>query len=199
MRILSRTSLSRGTFMNRTVRPASLAAALRLVSFAAFALVLASWMGCAPAPIYKPIKAGDVDTGTNSLESVRRQFEGTWALDHYYVYEGTQRRRLDATAQLTYDEFGNLKMQGQLKNPSKSPTAAALMLNFSGRAVIDVKTKELRMMGVESTGDAIPAAIVPQTDLASVRHYDFQGQELWLTVTGADGKPTASSSWKKSH
>jgi hypothetical protein len=26
----------------------------------------------------------------------------------------------------------------------------------------------------------------------------FQGASLWLTINGADGKPTAASSWKKS-
>src|SRR5262249_13425667 len=140
--------------MNRTLR------------IVASALVLASSFACAPAPIYKPIKAGDVDTGANSLESVRRQFQGTWALDHYYVYEGTKRRRLDATAELKYDEFGNLTMQGKLKNPSAAQSAAALMLNYSGRAVIDVNTKQLRMMRVENTGDAVPAAIETQVDPA---------------------------------
>lgn len=163
----------------------------------ASALVLASWFGCAPAPVNKPIKLGDVNTGANSLEAVRRQFQGTWALDHYYVYDGTKRRRLDATAELSYDEFGNLTMRGQLKNPSKAPSAAALMLNYSGRAVIDVTSQQLRMMRVENTGDQVPAAIATQVDPASVRRYQFQGSELWLTVNGADGKPTAESSWKK--
>jgi hypothetical protein len=161
------------------------------------ALVLTLCYGCAPAPIYKPIKAGDVDTGANSLESVRRQFQGTWALDHYYVYEGAQRRRLDATAELKYDEFGNLTMRGQLKNPTPATSAAALMLNYTGRAVIDVNSKELRMMAVSNAGDSLPSPIEAKVDPASVRHYEFQGSELWLTVNGADGKPTASSSWKK--
>jgi hypothetical protein len=89
-------------------------------------------------------------------------------------------------------------MRGALKNPTTAPSTAALMLNYSGRAVIDVNSKELRMTGVASTGDSIPATIATQVDPASVRHYEFRGSELWLTVTGADGKPTASSSWKKS-
>jgi len=49
-----------------------------------------------------------------------------------------------------------------------------------------------------STGDAIPSAIADQVDPASVRHYEFQGSNLWLTINGANGTPTASSSWKKS-
>jgi hypothetical protein len=171
--------------MNRTTR------------LIASALLLAFWHGCAAAPINKPIKVGDVDTGTNSLEAVRRQFEGTWALDHYYVYEGTRRRRLDATAELKYDEFGNLTMRGQLKNATAATSAAELMLNYTGRAVIDVNSKQLRMMAVTNTGDSLPSPIEAKVDPASVRHYEFQGSELWLTVNGADGKPTASSSWKK--
>src|SRR5262249_16859082 len=97
----------------------------------------------------------------------------------------------------TYDEFGNLKMRGQLKNPTPATANAALMLNYTGRAVIDVTSKQLRMMAVSSTGDSLPSPIQVQVDPASVRHYDFQGSELWLTVSGTDGKPTASSSWKK--
>jgi hypothetical protein len=159
--------------------------------------LLASCYACAPAPIYRPIKVGDVDTGANSVEAVRRQFQGTWTLDHYYVYEGTRRRRLDATAELTYDEFGNLKMRGELKNPASAATGPPVLLNFTGRAVIDPTTRQLRMMNVSSTGEEVPASIATQVDPASVRKYEFQGSELWLTINGADGKPTASSSWKK--
>src|SRR5262245_32180084 len=163
------------------------------------ATALLAWCaGCAPAPIYRPIKVGDVDTGTNSVEAVRRQFEGTWTLDHYYVYEGDKRRRLDATAELVYDEFGNLKMRGELKRPTAAATAAPVLLNFSGRAVIDPTKRQMRLMAVNSTGDAIPSAIADQVDPASLRHYEFQGENLWLTISGADGKPTASSSWKRS-
>jgi len=159
--------------------------------------LLAIAYGCAPAPINRPIKVGDVNTGANSVEAVRRQFQGTWTLDHYYVYEGDRRRRLDATAELVYDEFGNLKMHGELKNP-RAANAPPVLLNFSGRAVIDPTSRQLRMMAVNSTGDAIPSAIADQVDPASVRVYEFQGANLWLTINGANGKPTASSSWKKS-
>src|SRR5262245_12015294 len=91
--------------------------------------LLALCCACGPAPIYRPIKVGDVDTGANSVEAVRRQFQGTWTLDTYYVYEGTRRRRLDATAELSYDEFGNLKMHGELKNPGTAG-APPTLLNF---------------------------------------------------------------------
>src|SRR5262245_5577152 len=159
--------------------------------------LLASCAGCAPAPINRPIKVGDVNTGANSVEAVRRQFQGTWTLEQYYVYEGDKRRRLDAKAELVYDEFGNLKMRGELKHPTPSQPAPVL-LNFSGRAVIDPNTRQMRLMAVNSTGDAIPSAIADQVDPASLRHYEFQGSNLWLTISGADGKPTASSSWKRS-
>jgi len=162
-------------------------------------VLLALCSGCAPAPIYRPIKVGDVDTGANSVEAVRRQFQGTWTLDNYYVYEGTRRHRLDATAEMVYDEFGNLKMRGELKHPTAAAGAPPVLLNFTGRAVIDANTRQLRLMAVNSTGDAIPSAIADQVDPASVRVYEFQGANLWLTINGADGKPTAASLWKKSH
>src|SRR5262249_36613430 len=134
------TSHSRGTLMKRIVR------AVGPVSMIASALALAASFACAPAPIYKPIKVGDVDTGANSLEAVRRQFQGTWALDHYFVYEGPKRRPLDTPAELKYDEFGNLTLSGQLKNPSQAQSAAALMLNCSARRALDLASKDLRMM-----------------------------------------------------
>jgi hypothetical protein len=159
---------------------------------------LALCYACAPAPIYRPIKVGDVDTGANSVEAVRRQFQGTWTLDNYYVYEGARRRRLDAAAEMVYDEFGNLKMRGELKHPGAAAGTPPVLLNFSGRAVIDANTRQLRLMAVNSTGDAIPSAIADQVNPASMRHYEFQGSNLWLTINGANGTPTASSSWKKS-
>ena len=59
--------------------------------------------GCAPAPRARPVKMGDVDTGTNSLEATRRQLEGTWDLTALEIYDppgGTPVRAEGATAVL---------------------------------------------------------------------------------------------------
>ena len=65
-------------------------------------------------------------------------------------------------------------------------------------AVIDPNARQLRLMALNSTGDKVPSAIAGQVDPASMRRDELQGASLWLTINGADGKPTAAASWKKS-
>jgi hypothetical protein len=165
----------------------------RAIPAFAVTVVLSS---CAPAPIYKPIKGGDVDTGPGTLESVRRQFEGTWALTSYEIYQNGKRQRVPATAQLKYDEFSNLTIIGQVNNATAS-SAKPTLLNYSGRSVIDVTSHELRLLDVESTRGRLPEAVAAAADPANVRKYSIQGDVLTLTILAADGKPTAASAWKK--
>jgi hypothetical protein len=153
---------------------------------------------CAPAPIYRPIKGGDVDTGAGSLESVREQLKGTWALLAYEVYDNGKPRRLPAQAEMTYDEFGNLKMHGQLKRASTTAAEPPpLLLNYSGRAVIDVKSHQLRLLDVNENKEPLPGAIADAVTPENVRRYDLKADTLALTVFDAKGQPTASSSWKR--
>lgn len=167
------------------------------------ALVFVTAVGClsscAPAPIYRPIKGGDVDTGAGSLESVREQLKGTWALVGYEVYDNGKPRRLPAQAEMTYDEFGNLKMHGQLKREAGATADAPppLLLNYSGRAVIDVKSHQLRLLDVNENKEPLPGAIADAVTPENVRRYDLKADTLALTVFDAKGQPTASSSWKR--
>jgi len=153
---------------------------------------------CAPAPIYRPIKGGDVDTGAGSLESIREQLKGTWALLAYEVYDNGKPRRLPAQAEMTYDEFGNLKMHGQLmRSSTTAPEPPPLLLNYSGRAVIDVKSHQLRLLDVNENKEPLPGAIADAVTPENVRRYDLKADTLALTVFDAKGQPTASSSWKR--
>jgi hypothetical protein len=169
---------------------------MKLQSAISVIAVTALLSACAPAPIYKPIKAGDVDTGPGTLEAVRRQLEGTWALTSYEIYQNGKRQRLAADAQLKYDEFSNLTMSGQLRNPSAS-NAKPLLLNYSGRSVIDVTSHELRLLDIESTGGRLQEAVAAAAGPENVRKYSIQGDVLTLTILAADGTPTAASAWKK--
>jgi hypothetical protein len=168
----------------------------RLVGFAA---IIALCVSCAPAPIYRPIKGGDVDTGTGTLEDVRQQLKGTWALLAYEVYENGKPHRLPAQGQMTYDEFGNLKLVGQLKQTGTGAAAAKppMLLNYSGRAVIDVRSHELRLLDVNEGAEPLPGNIADAVTPANVRKYDLKADTLALTVLDAKGQPTASSSWKR--
>jgi hypothetical protein len=99
---------------------------------------------------------------------------------------------------LSYDEFGNLTINGELQRPPRGgENAKPLLLNYSGRSVLDVKTHELRLLDVRSSGDDVPSSIADATSSNNVRRYDLRGDLLTLTILSGDGKPSAASAWKK--
>jgi hypothetical protein len=159
----------------------------------AVALVIA---GCAAGPRGRPVKGADVDTGLGSVESTRRQLNGTWALVSFEMFDGGRLRKLDATGTMTYDEFSNMRLVGQLKGESERANAKPAALNFSGRVAIDVVKHTLHPV-VEQKGDELPEKVAEQVDMENTRTYEIKDNALTLTVLGADGKPTAISRWRK--
>ena len=149
---------------------------------------------CSAAPRVRPVKMGDVDTGTGSVESVRRQLTGTWQLTSYEVYQSGKPQKLNADGQLTYDEFGNLTLRGGVHGAGESKPS---VLNFSGRAVIDVTRQEIRFEDVTSAADRLPQGAAQQSDPEKTRKYVFNGADLTLTTVDASGAPTAVTRWKK--
>ncbi len=94
-------------------------------------LTLSAVAGCAAAPRQRPIPVGPVDTGAGSLEAVRRQLSGTWELVSFEAFTGRgQSSRVPASGRLTYDEFGNLTVQGQLDDDDGR--GRTTLLNMSG-------------------------------------------------------------------
>jgi hypothetical protein len=118
-------------------------------------------------------------------------------LTAYEVYEAGKPHRLAVTGQMTYDEFGNMKAHGELTHATAGREPRPMLLNYSGRAVIDPDRHQLRLLDVESQPEPLPSSIADQVDPASVRRFDLKGNSLTLTILAADGTPTAASSWKK--
>jgi hypothetical protein len=155
------------------------------------AIALAS---CAPAPRQKPMLMGDVNTGAGSLEATRKQFEGSWTLVSLTVADATGAQKpVKAKGQLTYDAYGSLTIKGVVEDdPSKTP----LLLDYSGRIVIDTQKKQFY------PADLVENRPADERRLASVspdkaRKYEFTADTLTITYMDAAGKPTAISSWKK--
>ena len=164
---------------------------------ACFLLLLGLSVGaCASAPLQKPINAGEVATGAGTVESVRKQLEGTWTLVSYEIIQGGRRQRLDATAEMSYDQFGNLNMIGELKSPDASREKRPALLNYSGRAVIDVDKSEIRFV-VENSRDPLPRSVEANVTPENVRHFRFRDSMLELTVSDANGQTTGFSTWKR--
>ena len=76
------------------------------------ALMLASAVGCASAPSQRPMKGGDVDAGPESITAARKFLEGRWTLESFEVFPpGKAAITLKGSGTLTYDDFGNLRIE----------------------------------------------------------------------------------------
>ncbi|MBP1636827.1 MAG: hypothetical protein H6Q10_3401 [Acidobacteria bacterium] len=171
----------------------------RLACTAAAALVsavlAAAVSGCAPMPRQRPVEMGPVDTGAGSLESVRRQLEGAWTLVSLEAFDQAGvATPVQAKGLLTYDAYGNMTAQGTFKD-ERLPGARGV-LDFSGRAVIDVKQNRLLLSEQNSNvrfDEGTARAISPD----KFRYYEFEGDLLKITIKDAAGAPQARSVWRK--
>jgi hypothetical protein len=159
---------------------------------AALALLAAS--GCKAAPRTRPVEMGPVDTGPASVEAVRRQLQGTWELTGLELFSPTgERIAAEARGRLQYDEFGNLSMQGTITG---GPDIDSSVLNLTGRVVVDPVGHTLQFRSVTAaTSDE--KRLDPQLDARHVRHYEFAGDLLRITIKAADGATTSTATWKK--
>ena len=160
----------------------------------AAALALPVVIGCESAPRVRPVKGGPVETGPESIESVRRQLQGTWDLTSLELVSPTgEKTAAQATGRLTYDEFGNLAMQGTVTGGANLDPSA---LNLTGRVTIDPGTHTLRFGSITAPNNDAKR-VDPQLDAAHVRYYEFVDGLLKTTVKTADGRTTATATWKR--
>jgi len=150
-------------------------------------------VGCSAAPRQRPVKMGEVEQGPRTLESVRRQLEGNWMLTGYEVLSGPSAGKQPVVGQLTYDAYGNLSVLARIDRAG--PTTAEV-IEYSGRAVIDVRAETLKLEGIEYTRRPTVTTL-QAAGLEEPRHYAFSEGTLTLSVIGPDGKPTAHVVWKR--
>jgi hypothetical protein len=159
-----------------------------------FAIVLPLAFGCTAAPRVRPVEAGPVDTGAQSVEAARRQLQGTWELVALELYSSTgAKTAAEASGRLQYDEFGNLTMRGTIAGSSDIDPS---VLNVSGRIVIDPATRTFRFQDI-SAPNADQKRIDPQLAASHVRYYEVAGDRLTITVKSASGAPTATATWRR--
>lgn len=126
--------------------------------------------GCAAEASRRPLRTSPVVSWTGSTESVRKQFEGTWSLASFTVFDAAgAARTVDASGSLRYDAFGNLDLTGKVADPA-APEASALL--FKGRAVVDAAGQRLVLTDVQGNVDA--AALPQQMAPDKVRYYSFE-------------------------
>ena len=157
------------------------------------AAALTMGAGCATASGQRPVGASTVNTNSG-LEAVHRQLAGTWELVSLTVAPTGQSAPVPVAAvgALTYGKDGTLTIDAPTSD-SYAPQAAqsAGVLSFKGK-VIDAGNGELKLTDMAGTVD-------PKTVRSSEwrRRYGFEGDLLRLSSIDAEGRVTATSTWRR--
>jgi hypothetical protein len=171
---------------------------LRSVPAAVVTLAL-GLQACAGAPSQKPVKGGPVNEGPGSIASARAYLEGRWTLESFEIYPpGKPPITLKGAGTLSYDEFGNLKMDIRADQASSDVLRAAGVdirdgvISSNGRTAVDMQNRTLTyvMEGQPPSGTGPLAMNRP-------RHWQVEGTLLTLTTQDDAGKPLSVGRWRK--
>jgi hypothetical protein len=156
-------------------------------------VAVAMLAACSFSPRQRPLDVGPVNDAPESTQGVRKQLQGKWKLVSFETYPAAgQAVKHEAVGELTYDEYGNLVIRAALTDVPSGEQAN--LLRYEGRAVVDPPNRRLVLQAMEgSGGEALPTAVTAN----NVRFYEFSGDLLKLTTKDADGRPTATITWKK--
>ena len=162
-------------------------------------LVVAAVAGCSGAPRQRPVEMGPVDEGAGSLAAARRFLQGRWALESFELYPaGKPPITLKGAGTLSYDEFGNLKIEIRADQASSDLLRAAGvdirdgMISSDGRTAVDMESRTLTYVVPGQT--ALPGPLA----LNRPRHWEVAGDLLTLTTKDDSGKPSSVGRWRKS-
>ena len=174
-----------------------------VIRFFAACVLTGLTIACTPAPLTpprtgrpmnKPVPLGSEDP-TGSLETTRKQLMGVWELVDLKNAppKGGVPVPVKATGTLTYDQFGNLTIDARSTDPN-APVAAREVprVSFTGRAVIDVVNRELKLMDV--TGNVNPDEVLAPERR---RRFAFENDLLKLSSFDERGTVTAETTWRR--
>jgi hypothetical protein len=166
-------------------------------TFAFFVIAITSNTGCTAAPRQRPVELGPVGEGAGSLTAARKFLEGRWTLESFEVYPpGKAPIVLKGSGTLTYDEFGNLKMDIRADQASSDLLRAAGIdirdgvISSEGRTAVDMQNRTLTyiVQGQTGTGPLSPRR---------PRHWEVKENLLTLTTKDDNGKPLSVGHWRR--
>jgi hypothetical protein len=163
--------------------------------------LLAVAAACQPAPRIRPVKGGDVNEGPESLVAARKFLEGRWTLESFEVFPpGKPAITLKGAGTLTYDEFGNLRVEVRADEKSADLLRAAGIetrdgtISTDGRTVVDLQNKTLSyVLPGQTVGAPAPGPLSP----SRLRHWEVKGDLLILSTWDDNGKPLSTGRWRK--
>ena len=162
------------------------------------ALAVAICVSCQAQPRQRPLDIGPVTSGEGTVEFERRRLQGTWQLDRFEVVDSSGNNWVvKAQANLTYDEYGNLRVEGKLLEPLPGQKALAHpLLGYNGAIVIDPDRHQFRLMDTQSVGKIDPA-LGGAIATSNLRRYELTPNTLKIWYLAPDGKPTAVASFSR--
>jgi hypothetical protein len=155
--------------------------------------------GCSGAARQRPVEGGPVDTGAKTLTAARQYLEGRWTLESFEVFPpGRQPIKLSGTGVLTYDNFGNLKMDIRTDEKTADLLRQAGIdirdgtISSEGRTAVDMQNRTLTYVieGQPPAGGGPLAANRP-------RHWQVEGNILTLTTKDEKGTALSVGRWRK--
>ena len=166
----------------------------RWTGFAAILALATGVFGCAAGNNDKIMRTSPVTKGPNSLEATRRALEGTWTLVSLDVIDVRGNHRpVKATGELTYDAFGAMTVKAQIEDQAASNS---LMINYTGRIVIDTTKSEFRPADLESAQPVDPTQVAPISP-DKIRRFAIADDTLIVTYFDAASTPTAMIRWRR--
>ena len=152
---------------------------------------------CKSAPRQRPVQGGPVDQGPQTLTAARKYLHGNWAMESFEVYPpGGPAITLKGSGNLSYDDFGNLRIEIRADQASSDLLRAAGIdirdgvISSDGRTAVDMQNRTLTYIVQGQTGTG-PLA------LSRPRHWEVDGNMLTLTTKDDSGKPLSVGRWRK--
>ncbi len=162
--------------------------------------LLAAVTACHSAPRQRPIKAGPVDTGPQTLTAARNFLEGRWNLESFEVRPpGKPPIVLKGAGTLLYDNMGNLKMDIQADEASADLLRQSGIdirdnrISTDGRAALDLQKHTLTYV-LQGQAPLIKGPL----GMERPRHWVVEGDTLILTTQDDAGQPLSIGRWKRS-
>jgi hypothetical protein len=166
-----------------------------IIPFCLIALVSA---GCTTSPSQRPVKMSPVDEGPKTLTAARKYLQGRWSLESFEVYPpGGPPLTLKGSGTLSYDDFGNLKIEIRADQAASDLLRAAGIeirdgvISSDGRTAVDLQNRTLTYIVSGQTPSTGPLA------LTRPRYWEVNGDLLTLTTKDDSGKPMSIGRWRK--
>ena len=156
----------------------------------------------AAVPDQTPVSTGRSGSAA-TLAQARKFLQGRWALESFEVRPpGKAPIFPKGSGVLTYDDFGNMRMEIRADEAASDLLRAAGInirdgiISSDGRTVIDLQNKTLTYF-LEGQRSSLQTGGGPLA-LNRPRHWEVTGDVLTLTTKDEAGEPLSISRWKRS-